>query len=479
MTLSKLLKAVLLALPVIAMASCEDNVSSIGSSLVNGEVTITADTLTTDLKAETIVESTFDARTQTKLLGRLNVPEYGSLNCSFVSQLLSSTKMTIPDSITANDVDSMRMCLIVRRGSLTGDSLSPQQLKVYGLTKQLPSKIDNNFDPTGYYDPSKPMGTKSYTLSSIAMNDSMYKNAGSYINIPINLGKELAVKTFNMYRDPEQAKVFQWPSSFNKIFPGLYVEQNFGNGCVGLISSLNVYTYWHYTKQVYTKKEGTEDEYEYVPHIMRDSICLFSSQPEVLSSNIISYKVSDHIKNLVNEGKQIITTPGGYAVKFKFPAQELVDRYLANLDNMSVVSLLNFEIPAEEIKNDYDISVAPYMLMIRSDKKEEFFAQNKVPDNKTSFYAEYDSDKKSYFFSGMRSYILELIDKYRKEGKIEDVDVEFTLVPVLVDTETVDGYNSSTTYVTRCAPYIGRPTITDFDTKKANVYFSFSRQVIE
>lgn len=480
MTLSKLIKIFVATLPAIFMASCEDNTSQIGGSLVTGEVTITADTIVTNLVAQTIVENSFDARTQSKLLGRLNVPEYGSLECAFVSQLLSSTKMTIPDSIPVTDVDSMRMIFTVVRGSLTGDSLAPQQLKVYRLTKQLPSKIDNNFNPEGYYDPAQPMGTKSYTLSNIALSDSLFQNGGNYINIPVHLGRDLAVKSFNMYRDPEQSKVFQWPSSFNKIFPGVYVEQNFGNGCVGLISALNVYTYWHYTAQVYTKKEDS-DEYEYVPQIRRDSICLFSSQPEVLSSNIIKYKVSDYITNLVNEGKSIITTPGGYSVKFKFPAIDLIDKYLSNLDKMSVVSLLNFEIPAKVVENDFDIEVAPGMLMVRSDKKDEFFAQNKVPDSMTSFYAEYDKNKESYSFTGMRSYILELIEKYRKDEKIEDAETEFTLVPVIVDTETVDGYgySSSTTYVTRCAPYIGRPTITQLDTDNSKIYFSFSRQEIE
>lgn len=479
MTLSKLIKLFVAAVPVIAMTACEDNVSTIGGSLVNGEVTITADTIVSNLSAQTIEEKTFDARTQTKLLGRLNVPQYGSLNCAFVSELLSSTRMTIPDSITVNDVDSMRMVLSVPRGSLTGDSLTPQQLTVYRLNKQLPTNIDNNFDPTGYYDPSDPWAKKSYTLSSIALNDSLLKLAGSYINIPIFLGEAPAKKIFSMYRDPEEQKVFQWPSSFNKFFPGVYVEQNFGNGCVGLISALNVYTYWHYTGQAYVKKEGTENEYEYVPTIMRDSICLFSSQPEVLSSNIIKYDVADYIVNKVNEGKSIITTPGGYTVKFKFPAQELIEKYITNLDKLSVVSLLNFEIPAEAIENDYDIEVAPTMLMVRSDMKDEFFEQNKVPDNLTSFYAEYSADRGGYYFTGMRTYILNLIDKYRNGETIEDKEIEFTLVPIIVDQETVEGYYNSQTYVTRCAPYIGRPTLTQLDTDKAKLYFSFSRQEIE
>lgn len=489
MTLSKLLKLFVAAMPVFLMASCEDTVSPIGGSLVNGEVTITADTIVSSLGAETIEENAFDARTTTKLLGRLNVPQYGSLDCAFVSELLSSTRMTIPDSITVNDVDSMRMLLYVPRGALTGDSLTPQQLTVYKLTKQLPQDLDNNFDPTGYYDPSKPMAKKSYTISSISLNDSLFQKAGNYINIPINLGRDIAQTVFNMYRDPEEQKVFQWPSSFNKIFPGIYVEQNFGNGCVGVISALNVYTYWHYTGYDYVKKEtstdsssdssSSSDDYEYVPVTKRDSVCLFSSQPEVLSSNIIKYKVADYVKNMVNDNKSIITTPGGYTVKFKFPVKDLIEKYISDLDQMSVVSMLGLEIPAEVIENDYDIQVAPTLLMVRSDMKDEFFENNKVPDNLTSFYAEYSSERGGYYFTGMRTYILNLIDKYRNGEKIEDAEFDFTLVPIIVDTETVEGYYNSQTYVTRCAPYIGRPTLTKLDTDNSKIYFSFSRQEIK
>ncbi len=454
-------------------SSCQDDTSPIGSSLVNNEVSITVDTLEMKLTASSVYEPEFDSRTQSKLLGRINVPEYGSLDCSFVSQLMCSTQLTIPDSIPVSDVDSIRLVLTLPRGSLTGDSLAPQQLKVYKLTKQLPADIDNTFDPKGYYNPSSPLGVKSYTLSALSMNDSLFKKQEA-ISIPVKLPAQLAKEVYTAYKNSPET--FQWPQNFAKYFPGVYVEQNFGNGCLGLISSLKVFTYWHYIRQVYQKKDDDSGDYEYVPTIKRDSVCLFSSQPEVLSANRVTYNVSDKIKNLVAKGKSVITTPGGYYVNIKFPAQEIIDKYDKDLYRVSVVSKLSFEIPAKVIENDFDITVAPNMLMIKSSEREKFFAENKIPDGKTSFYAPYNSATKSYNFNSMRDYILDLINS----GKpVDPADMEFSLVPVTVTTEDVPGYSSTTTYVTRCAPYIGRPTMTLLDTDKATICFTYSRQTME
>lgn len=456
-----------------AFSSCEDSTSPIGGSLVNGEVTIVVDTLEMKLDASSILEPNFDTRTQTKLLGRINVPEYGSLDCSFVSQLMCATKMNIPDSITVNDIDSMRMVLTVPRGSLTGDSLAPQQLKVYQLTKQLPSDINSAFDPKGYYDPSNPLGVKSYTLSALSLNDSLFKIKES-IRIPIMMPHKLAQDIFTAYRN--NPETFQWPQTFAQYFPGVYVEQNFGNGCIGVISAMKFYTYWHYTKQVYQKKDDDSGEYHYVPTLARDSVCLFSSQPEVLSANKITYNVSDYLKNLANSGNSIITTPGGYYVNLKFPAQEIIDKYDRDLYSVAVVSKLSFEIPAEAVENDYGLQAAPHLLMVKASERESFFRENKIPDGKTSFYAAYNSEKKCYTFGGMREYILNLINS----GKpIDAADMDFALVPVVVSTEEVPNYTSTTTYVTRCAPYIGRPTVTKLNTDKAIICFSYSRQTME
>ncbi|MDE6338652.1 MAG: DUF4270 domain-containing protein [Muribaculaceae bacterium] len=454
------------------LTSCEDSTSPIGGSLVKDEVSITLDTLEMKIEASTIYEANFDSRAQTKLLGRINVPEYGSLDCSFVSQLLTATKMNIPDSIKVTDVDSLRMILKVPRGSLTGDSLAPQQLKVYALTRQLPSDISSDFDPTGFYNPQNPLGIKSYTLSALSMNDSMFKK-GADISIPVVMPVKMAQELFTAYR--EKPEIFQWPQTFAQYFPGVYVEQNFGNGCVGVISGLEFYLYWHYNKQVYEKKDDDSGEYHYVDQLARDSVCLLSSRPEVLSANRVIYKVSDYLKNLANSGKSIITTPGGYYINMTFPAKQLLEKYDYDLRSSAVVSKLTFEIPAKAVKNDYGLPAAPYLLLVKKSEREAFFRENKVPDDKTSFIAEYDEDRESYTFSGMREYILDII----KAGNATAEETEFSLVPVIVTKEVVEGYSSPTTYVTGCAPYIGRPTVTELDTDHSIICFTYSRQIIQ
>lgn len=486
MTLSKIINTAFIFCTALLIWSCEDNVSKIGSELVGSEVVISVDTVKAQLNCQTMLVNEFDGRTQSKLLGRINVPEYGKLDCSFVSQLMSSAKLNIPDSITVNDVDSMRVLMTVPRGSLTGDSLAPQQLKVYALTKKLPLNITNDFNTSGYYDASNPLGVKSYTLSRLALSDSLFKEQ-SIIKIPVQLGRDIAVKYFNMYRNPAEAGIFEWPNTFANEFPGVYVEQNFGNGCIGLINSLGMFLYWHYPTRVYQKKEtsssdsesGEGEEYEYVTKIVRDSVCLFSSEPEVISSNIIDYQVSDNLKNLVSEGSSVITTPGGYEVKFRFPIEKVLEKYNSSTSKLTVVSRLSMEIPANVVENDYGIGVVPNLLMVKTDKRKEFFENNLIPDNETSFYATYDNDKGLYSFNGMRSYILGLIEKQRNGETIAEADLDFTLVPVIVDTEDVETYTQVVTYVTKCAPYIGRPTMTLLDTDNSIVIFSFSRQEIQ
>ena len=121
----------------------------------------------------------------------------------------------VADSIASSRVDSVVMMVSVPRGYLTGDSLAPQQLTVYPLTKQLPADIANNFDPQGYYDPSRILGRRSYTLSEISSSDSVFAKS-KYVHIKVNLPREFGVKTFDDYRsNPE---IFQWPQSFAKYF---------------------------------------------------------------------------------------------------------------------------------------------------------------------------------------------------------------------------------------------------------------------
>lgn len=178
---------------------------------------------------------------------------------------------------------------------------------------------------------------------------------------------------------------------------------------------------------------------------------------------------------MIDDGKTIITTPGGYNTSFRFPAQDIINHYKKDEHNLSLISELLLTIPAEPIENSFNIGTAPTLLLIKSSEVEDFFNNNKIPDNVSSFTASYDATNKQYKFSSMRSYIMQLLDK----SEITDEDVEFTIIPVELQSETAGNYGSTTSYVTKCSPYIVKPTMTHLFTEKASIVFTFSSQIIK
>lgn len=450
-------------------SSCQDDISDIGNSLTRDEVVITIDSVGFRLSGKSVAAPVIDARSTTNMIGEIDVPEYGRLKCSFVARLLSATNMNVPDSIPVDSVCGFQMKLTVPRSSVTGDSLAPQKLQVYELTKQLPDSITNAFDPTGYYTPESLLGTKSYTASAAGITDTKWVNA-SQIKIPVDLSKDKGVEIFKRYR--ENPETFSWPATFAKYFPGVYVDNNFGRGCVMSISQANFNILYKVgvKETSYNKEDST---YHTVIVTRIDTVTVFATAPEVLSSNNISLRPSSMVTDAVDRGEVIIQSPAGYNATVRFPAQEIIDKYREQSGNLSVINNLSLSIPAVAPDNDFGIGVPPSLLMVKTSEMKEFFEKNKIPDDKTSFWANYSDKTKSYAFSSMRDYIVELIEQ---GNEVDPEDMEFTLVPVLITTET-DGSGSGS-YVTACTPYQVRPAFARLDMEKAEIRFTFSRQQI-
>ncbi|MCH5237411.1 MAG: DUF4270 domain-containing protein [Muribaculaceae bacterium] len=461
---------------IMAFFACQEDTSKLGSSLTTGEISITIDTTIYNLHARAISLDTFDSKTGNLLIGRVESPEYGTLDCSFVTRLMCSPNLQIADSLLLPErVDSCKLIMGVGRDEITGDSLSPQKLAVYLLNKQLPSSIDNTFDPEGYYEPSSPLGTKSYTVSNISSSDSVFFKQ-QYIELSVDLKKEFGQEIFNKYKtDPS---VFQWPQTMaEKFIPGLYVKPVFGNGCLANIYQLYLAVYY-YTKELKTTIND-KDTVTTLENVARVAVP-FSVSPEVLSSNKISYKPSEKIvklNNIEDNGEIVLTTPGGYIASFDFPAQEVIDKYKNKNSNLGRVNDLLLYIPADTLATSSDISLVTNILLVKKSEYNSFFDKNKIPDNSTSFTGTYNSTTGNYVFSSMRNYIMDLIDK----DTISKEDVEFILIPVEITSESVSNsyYGSSTSYVTKCVPFTQRPSLTALKTSEAMIVFSFSNQLIE
>lgn len=469
MKLYQLAGVTLLCSGALLLASCENELSSIGGSLASGEVSITIDSLHFELNPTCYVDQKFDTRSTTNLIGRISVAEYGDLDCSYVTRLMCADALPVPDSIPSSRVDSVKILMTVPRGQLTGDSLAPQQLTVYKLNRQLPSDISNDFDPTGYFDDQNPLGSVSFTLSALGMNDSTFAKK-SEIVIPVSLPREFGVEMFDAYR--KNSEPFQWPSSFAQYFPGIYVKPIFGAGCVANVASTKFMTWYHHLED---KTYLIDSKYETKQVHVADSVALFSSAPEVLSSNNITYKISENLHNLAESGKILLTTPGGFRAKFTMPVAEILAKYMTDNSNLQVISQLSLSIPAAPVTNDYGIGVPPSLLLVPTAKVEEFFKNGSVPDSKTSFYADYNSEKKAYVFNGMRQFI---VDMAEKNSWTED-ETDYTLIPVQLRKETYTQGTQTLTQIMSCVPYIVRPTMCELFMNKAMIVFTYSNQTLE
>lgn len=454
-------------------ASCEDDISNIGSSISGSEVAISMDSVRYKLRASTIQAPSVESRSQYNLLGSIDVPAYGSLKCSYVTQLLPAETLSIPDSITSAEIDSVKIILSVPKAYVKGDTLAPQQMKIYSLTKELPSDIQSNFNPEGYYDPASPLAVRSYTLSGYSFNDSTYSSKSLVevkAKLPVELGRQV-VEAYSTNPD-----LFIWPQEFSKVWPGIFIEPSFGNGCVAPVQNTSIFAYYPQTKTV---TESTADGDVTVTKVqVADSVCLFTTAPEVLSSINIDYKPSQSLQDMVADGKSIVTTPGGYTVEFTFPAIDILDEYWKNEYDLGVINNLVFSLPMKAVDNGYGIGAAPALLMVKSSMVDNFFSDGMLPDNINSFISTYDSSSSTYTFSSMRRYIVEMRNKGKDNITAEDTD--FTLIPVNVVTEDYTDYNTGATVtaVTSVRPYTFMPTMVQIDTDNALVVFTFSNEIL-
>lgn len=442
-----------------AASACEDTTSNIGSSLVNDDVKIVIDSAFTANGRSVAIQS-IRPKTVTQILGKIDVPEYGRLSSSVVSQFLPSTELDTANFVPS-DVDSLILTLRYDNGSFIGDSVAPMGVNVYALTKQLPAGIASDFDPEGYYNPSKPLASIIYNATSLG-SDSIAKL--TYRDIRLKLPRELGRELFQKFVDN--------PSSYangktfaNEVFPGIYIRNSFGAGRLTMVSQTFMSMHLRHIgmNETTEKLDTTDAVHQY-----------FLVTPEVLNNNNLSINLASTLTEKIKEGKSLLVAPAGYEVEFDFPTREMVAAFRSHKDGVAVVNGVSMNLPVDTIKNDFKVSPPPYALMVLKKDRDAFFAENKLPDGKTSFYAAYDASNNRYHFGALRSYILEMLDK----EEITDEDCNFCLVPVQVNFENLadSGYGGTQQTESEVLPYLISPAMCELRFDKAKIKITYSLQ---
>lgn len=457
MTLKFLNKYALLgcSLSLIALASCNEN-DSLGSSLgaTENEVVIESDF---SLVGHSVEIDSIQSRTTMQLLGVIDAQGYGKFSSDFVTQYMPAAEI---DSLikTKENIDSLKMVLLVKNGDFVGDSIIPMGLEVFRLNKTLKAPIYSSFNPEDYYNPADCIGSTVYTLNGVELTDSLqqlnYREI--YVNLPISLADEL----FDLYKsDP---KAYLDPQQFNEFFKGFYVKNSFGTGRVAKVGANTLLMYYHYQ----TKNSAGNDT------IIRKTGNFYAVTPEIITNNNINYSISQSLLDDAQNGQNLIVAPAGLEVEVVFPIREIISQYHEKSGKLSVVNNLTLEIPASKITNNYGINPPENVMLILKNKKKEFFEKSKVPDNETSFTATYNPSKGVYSFSSMRQYFLNML----AENEINEEDYVFIITPVTINTLTNTGYYQNSTIVSSVVPYVEQPAMATLELEKAKISLTFTKQ---
>lgn len=464
---ASMLAAAALSLPFFA---CNDN--NIGSSISDTVLAVVTDSSFT-VTGRVVENREIPSRTITKMLGVLKADNYGELTSDVVTQFMP-TALIDTTGVTVDDIDSCKFVFDIPAGGFTGDSLMPMRTTLYRLNKALPSKITSTFDPTDYYNPADVIGASTYTASALMEPDSIKESfiENALYEFSVDAPVELARELFTAYKqNPDD---FLDPKRFINVFPGIYMENSFGSGRVMNIYNSQFIVFYRRHEKL---ESGNDTIYDMSQGYM-------GGTAEVISNNNLRLNVAESVKQMIARGDMIVQSPAGYELQIKFPIQEIIDRLRSGGDkNISVVNDLTFEIPVYAVTNSYGIKPPTYLLMVKTAEKDDFFATNHKTDGKTSFYATYDSSTQSYKFTGMRNFVLDILNN--KGGVAEESDKDFTLTPIDLIAETTNtsssyyyyyyyGSTQSSTEVIGLRPALNKPAIARLDLDNAIVRFVFS-----
>ena len=430
----KIIAACMLA-ACIGMISCDDTTNTIGDSLIdNGDkLSITADTFS--VASETMVAGRVIARSSTGYLGRMVDPETmttvtGNLMSQF--HVLSNYELPAKDSIMSRDANNEIIAdscdIRLYYSTYYGDSLSQMKMTTYELSKPVKEgeSYYSDFDPEaqGYIRPAAQGGIaekRSFTLTDYTEADSIRNRRNYNRNIIVRLNKQYKDKngvTYNNYGTSLLRKSQQDPSAFrnpyrflHEICPGFYFKVDGGSGSMAHIqlAQLNIY--------FKNKQNGKVSEIS----------TNFVSTEEVLQLTNFSND-NTKLQQLANEsGHTYLKTPAGLFTKLTLPMSDIMAGHTNDSINTAKVVLHRIN---NSSTSDYQFGIPHNVVMVPADSLQSFFANNRLPDNKTSFMATYNSKTNAYEFNNI-SGIVNLFSRNRTMpawGKVVVVPVELQSV---------------------------------------------------
>lgn len=413
---AKYLWVVLLSL---SFFGCDDNTGTLGLGMfpgsdqnINGKLA-TFNVTTSSEKAGDVF-----AKTSIAYLGRFTDPDFGFYEAGFLTQLHCIQNFKFPavyDKNNPNDPNAVMVKNEVYRTELSliytsyfGDSLTASRMSVYELNNDLDKEAAyyTSINPELFYDRNNPaslLGRKAYTAVDLSVKDSI-RNLGTYVPyITVTLPQALGQKILLASRSADEAKQ-NFADIFTKdVFKGIYVKNDYGDGTILYIDQIELRVIY----EVYAKNDTTginlkkynsdldSTEYRY---------STFAVTKEIIQAN--SFKSDGNkIEEKLNETDcTYLKTPAGIYTQAKLPLKDIRSKLSQDTLNVAKLTFTNYNQVNDN--NKFSMNAPDYVLLVREKDKENFFKDNKVTDNITSYLAKHNYiNTNQYVFSNLSQLV--------------------------------------------------------------------------
>ena len=431
-------------LSAMAISSCDENTVSIGQSLTSNEdrMTVTSqvfDVQTRTVIADTVFNNSSDGhlgsvftQSSTCYLGMVRDPQtLADVKSEFATQFHLLDVTTLPEAskfLSLVDgkpaADSCNLILYMSNPFNADDTLASVKMTVHELktTIEPGQKYYSDFNPMklGMVRPEGLNKKKMFTYRNHFDSDSL-RGTSSYINnIRISLNEPYTDNngvTYNNYGTYIIRQYHEHPEYFNnsyafshRVCPGFFFEITDGYGFHAKVGSIGL-------RLFYTMQGDTS--------VVNTNLTLAGTQ-EVQQTTLVTNN-KEAIKKLAEETTHTyIKSPAGLFTEVTLPVEDIKKDHL---NDSLIAAKITFQRINDESNDSRMFGIPNTLLMVQEDSLKSFFESNKVPDNSTSFYANFNyisstySATNTYNFVNISSLITKMWDQYQEGIKTEGKDV--------------------------------------------------------
>ena len=430
------------------LSSCVDELTSLGTGILPPEDRITVYTDTFQMKASTVRLDSIFAKTSDCLLGEMYDPVYGMIKADMICQFYCEEGLTFSFTPYNNKVDSVDILIyypLNSSGGLIayGDTLTPMEVTVYPVNKPLKRNFYTNDRPEEYCDMNNPLGSASYTLYDLTISDSIRSLTGysPYVRVrlPAELGQKFYEETIN------NPSTFKNQNAFNEFFPGIYITNTYGSGCLLRTMSEYIAIQMYYT--------AAPDEAK--PDSLVLMAKVFQVSKEVIQINRLKNSNIDQLLE-DNPTHTYIKSPAGVCTKLVLPTTEISKSMDINDRYINGFTLNLKYLPEDEWR--YAYAPPEHLLLLPEDSVTSFFEKELI-ENDSIFISYRASDSYGNYASPLftsygyspytRTYSFGNISRLLKShiASSPDKDLSLLVVPVTRKT-TYSGYGGSNYFYT-------------------------------